>query len=118
MIAEIEAKNLHFISNVKDRTFPRGMSIEIVNTEWYEKSYSLFKEIDLEHVMTYFYRTNDENVAFIYNSEKTGQGLNFAIDTDQDFANARKIIHTMERNHTQYGYQEVIQLFEKIKENE
>lgn len=115
MIAEMESDNLKFISNVKGRTFPRGMSIEIVRTAFYEESYPLFSERDHEHVMTYFYNVMDEKVQFTYSTEKSGQGLNFAIDTDEDFKNASNIICDMKKDHTQYGYREIIGLFKKTK---
>ncbi len=118
MIKIIESKDLNFVSNVKNRTFPKGMSVEIVKTSFYEKTYPSFEENDLEHVMTYFYRTENEQTFFIYNPEKSGQILNFAIDTTQDFNNARKIIDAMENDHATYNYQDIIHLFHKTQNHE
>ncbi|MGB6153002.1 MAG: hypothetical protein WBG48_13550 [Pricia sp.] len=118
MIKKIELNDLDFISNVKDRTYPKGMSVEIVKTSFYEKAFALFEKSDLEHVMTYFYRMEGGQKFFVYNSEKSGQGLNFAIDTSEDFDNAQKIISAMKNDHTTYNYQEIIHLHNKIQNHE
>jgi len=114
MIAITESKGMLFVSNVKGRTFPRGMSVEIVNIDFYNKEYPKFEDSDLEHVMTYFYRMNEENIEFVYNTGANGGDINLAIDTKQDLKNANRIIEAMEKDHTQYGYSEIIKLFDNI----
>ncbi|NAS10978.1 cytidylyltransferase domain-containing protein [Poritiphilus flavus] len=118
MISTIEQEQFHFISNVKNRTYPKGMSVEIVNVAFYEKCFPFFQQDDLEHVMTYFYRQDDEKIHFVYDAEGVGQGLNFAIDTPEDFSNASSIISSMEKDHTAYGYREIIEIFEKLQYEE
>jgi spore coat polysaccharide biosynthesis protein SpsF len=111
----IESKALNFVSNVKDRTFPKGMSIEIVNTAFYESSYPFFKDGDFEHVMTYFYRGNLDKIEFAYNQKPMTSTVNLAIDTLEDFENAELILNKMNKNHTTYDYNDIINLFAKIK---
>ena len=94
------------------------MSVEIVKTSFYEKGFALFEKSDLEHVMTYFYRMECGQRFFVYNPEKSGQVLNFAIDTLEDFNNAEKIVEAMKNNHTTYNYQEIIHLHNKIQNHE
>ena len=112
MIAITENNRMLFVSNVKGRTFPRGRSVEIVNMDFYKKEYPKFEDSDLEHVMTYFYRMNDENMKFVYNTGTNGGNINLAIDTKQDLKNANRIIESMDKDHTQYGYSEIIKLFD------
>lgn len=115
VIEIIESKELNFISNVKDRTFPKGMSIEIVDTAFYESSYPFFKDGDFEHVMTYFYRGNLDKIEFVYNEKPMISTVNLAIDTLEDFENAELILNKMNKNHTAYDYNDIINLFAKIK---
>ncbi|MBQ0735330.1 cytidylyltransferase domain-containing protein [Aquimarina celericrescens] len=116
MISMLEEKELHFISNVEKRTFPRGMSVEIVNVDYYENSFSDFDDSDLEHVMTYFYRNKSERMKFVYNESKNNLAkLNLAIDTQEDFENAKQIIAHMDKDHRLYNYNEVINLHRKIR---
>ncbi|MFX0556030.1 cytidylyltransferase domain-containing protein [Maribacter sp. CXY002] len=114
LIEKIESKQLDFISNVKDRTYPKGMSIEIVNLKFYEKSYPLFKPEDLEHVMTYFYRGDLDNIEYVYNPKKMNSTVNLAIDTQEDFENAQLILDYMQENHTTYDYNDIINIYSKI----
>lgn len=118
MINNIENENIQFISNVKNRTYPKGMSVEIVNVEFYKQHMENFRATDLEHVMTYFYRLNHKGVKFIYNSNKYSETINLAIDTQEDFDNASKIINMMKHQHTTYGINEILKLFNEIKKNE
>lgn len=116
LIQKLEKNNLNFISNVKDRTYPKGMSVEIVNTTYYEQSYPNFNEDDYEHVMTYFYRGELDKIEFIYNPLKMMSTLNLAIDTQEDFNNAKLILDTMHKHHTEYDYYNIIELYSKIKQ--
>ncbi len=81
--------NYDFVSNVKGRTFPKGMSIEIVKTQFYKQMYSQFSsEGDFEHVTIYLYN-NDEKIPdkkYIYNnSVPEAAGIQLSIDTKEDF---------------------------------
>lgn len=115
MIQLKESSKVEFVSNVKERTFPKGMSVEIVSTEFYQKEFQNFEVDDLEHVMTYFYRLKEEHTRFVYNPNKDMGDLNFAIDTEVDFNNARRICESMDKDHTKYDYNDIIRLFDKLK---
>ena len=115
IIKTLESANLNFISNVKNRTFPKGMSVEVVNTRFYEACYPFFKNGDFEHVMTYFYKDELENREFVFNQNPMKSSVNLAIDTLQDFETAKLIIDKMIKKHIYYNYREIINLFEKIK---
>lgn len=116
MIKTHEKGDYKFSSNVKGRTFPKGISVEIVNIGYYEEKYPFFNESDLEHVMTYFYRQDSDTHMYHYGDEKMPSGLNFAIDTEEDFDNALKIINRMEQHHTCYGVEQIIQLNKDLNE--
>lgn len=118
VIKSLELDNLNFISNVKDRTFPKGMSIEVVNTLFYEKSYPNFKGDDFEHVMTYFYRNNIKDRKYIYNKTEIKGNVNLAIDTLEDFKNAELILNNMDKNHIKYGYNDIINIFLKYRQHD
>ncbi|GGG38960.1 3-deoxy-manno-octulosonate cytidylyltransferase [Croceivirga lutea] len=116
MIITHQSSHSLFTSNVKNRTFPKGMSVEIVDVNYYQNSINYFKEEDKEHVMTYFYRKENKRHNFIYNSEDYGKTLNFAIDTPQDFNNASAVIELMKDSHVNYKMKEIIQLYNQVYE--
>ena len=46
------------ITNIFPRTFPSGMSVEIIKTKTLEKTIDKFSKFDLEHVTPYFYNNH------------------------------------------------------------
>ena len=44
------------ITNIFPRTFPSGMSVEIIKTSTLKKTINKFSKFDLEHVTPYFYK--------------------------------------------------------------
>ncbi|MEZ8666104.1 N-acetylneuraminate synthase family protein [Vibrio splendidus] len=84
-----------FVSNIVDRTFPKGMSVEGVNVHTYSKRYEHFdREGDFEHVMSYFYRNLDSlQYSLIKNTEhEAAAGKQIAIDTQRDFKLASLVV--------------------------
>jgi len=107
-----------FISNVKNRTFPKGMSIEIVKTSYYEKLYKKFSSQDhFEHVTLYLYQLEDqENHYFYYNQVcPEARGIQLAIDSLSDFRLAENIISTFNEEHINYGLSEIYQIYKRHK---
>ena len=82
-----------FCSNTKGRTFPTGMSVEVLNTKHLFKAYQKFENpVDFEHVTPYFYRNQKVGKThYIYNEIcPSAKGLHMAIDDEQDFERAKK----------------------------
>lgn len=74
-------------TNVHPRTYPAGMSVEVIATETLERLDREVKDIaDREHVTTYLYGNPDgyriENVA----APQSLRDVDLALDTDTDFA--------------------------------
>jgi sialic acid synthase SpsE/spore coat polysaccharide biosynthesis protein SpsF (cytidylyltransferase family) len=87
-----------FVSNVPGRTFPKGMSVEVVKTSAYAKLYPLFYENShFEHVTQYLYQ-HDEKIK-CYCVENTTYpriaGKQIAIDTQFDFDLAERVIKNL-----------------------
>jgi spore coat polysaccharide biosynthesis protein SpsF len=105
-----------FISNVKNRTYPKGMSIEIVRKSYYS---TLIPKISnkreyKEHVTSYLYENEDINFHFVYNeSNKDAQGLQLALDTEIDFIRSTKIISKFSDDHWNYNLKENIKYLER-----
>jgi len=118
MLVVAKTGKYDFISNVKNRTFPKGMSVEIVHTKYYNEVYQSFEsEDDFEHVTINLYQ-NDEgkNYFYFYNEKcKEAAGLQFAIDTQEDFVNAQRIIKKLNKNN-HFTIEEIYRTFEEINE--
>ena len=110
MISKINENKYDMISNVKGRTFPKGVSVEILNIEFYKNLYLKLKSPNYqEHVTNYIYENLDCGNFYHY-SNKTypaAAGAQLAIDTEEDFIIAKNIINSFNDHHTKYGFDEV-----------
>ena len=119
---EITDENKYdFISNVKGRTFPKGMSIEIVKLSHYKE---LLPEINRnasyrEHVMLYMYENEKQNYHFVINTDiPQAAGIQLALDTTEDFERTKKIIEMFKDEHWEYNLKEILNICRKqINEN-
>ena len=74
------------ISNVFPRTFPQGMSVELINTKFFlENEKKIFTKNDREHVTKYFYKNAKKfRIHNIKSKRLIKPNLKLAIDKVQD----------------------------------
>jgi spore coat polysaccharide biosynthesis protein SpsF len=111
-------KSADFVTNVKDRTFPTGMSVEVVKTNFYRDQISEFSDDTFrEHVTLYFYEHPEKGlIEYFYNKEfNPGKGFKLAIDSMEDFNFATQIFNRMERPHTEYDWKEIVNIAKSLK---
>lgn len=117
MISKIAINEYDFITNVYKRTFPIGMSVEIIKIDFYGKLLPDLKSPKyLEHVTLYLYE-HPEKVRIFYflnHVHPQAKGLNLAIDTIEDFNFVKKIIQKMELDHTNYNLKDICSIIKKI----
>lgn len=113
----IENNNYDFISNVKDRTYPKGMSIEAVKVDFYQGQTTQFEaETDFEHVTSFLYKYPPSNAYYFYNrSIPEAAGIQLAIDTLEDFEMATDIMLQIKGNPEDYSLEDIYQFYKKLK---
>lgn len=100
MITDInDQQEYDFLTNVKGRTFPFGMSVELLKTEFYGKHLTDFRH-NLryqEHVTLYLYDKEEIGKRkYYYNTEfPEAKGVHVAIDTPKDLKIAQLIFELM-----------------------
>lgn len=107
-------ENFDFISNVKGRTFPKGMSIEIVKLRHFEKLMPKINAWDKykEHVTLFLYEhENLGDYFFFYNTETPDvAGIQLALDTPADLQRSKDLIEHFDKPHYNYNLPEIVQL--------
>lgn len=97
MIAIAQTNQYDFITNVPGRTYPFGMSIEIVKTSFYKGLLEerFVRSHDQEHVTSWLYDNEHIGIRYTYTNQdcKEFTGHNLAIDTQEDFDQAEKMIN-------------------------
>jgi len=106
--------NYTFVSNVKGRTFPEGISVEILKTEFYKEIVSRFETVEQkEHVTLYLYNHESEigNHFYLYNNIcPEAKGVKLALDNTDDLTFISKIVEKMDRDHTRYLLKDIYNL--------
>jgi sialic acid synthase SpsE/spore coat polysaccharide biosynthesis protein SpsF (cytidylyltransferase family) len=81
------------ITNVPGRTFPTGMSVEIIRCGYLSESIRGLSSEDQENATSHIYRHGSRSKIFTYMNDRypTARGLSLAIDTEEDLDNIRRI---------------------------
>lgn len=91
MVALRERTGADIATNVFNRTFPSGLSVEVISRAAYERAYPLMREKeDFEHVTRYLYRhPGDFHIEnLVSNSAVDLTRLNLCVDTPRDLERA------------------------------
>jgi spore coat polysaccharide biosynthesis protein SpsF len=107
-----------FISNVKGRTFPKGMSVEAVRLFHFSILLPVI-ENDLnyrEHVTLYLYEHDDgTKYKYIFNNDIINvAGIQMALDTQEDLERSQKIINQFHGPHFCYNLKEIYKITQSI----
>ena len=105
-----------FITNVLKRTFPQGISVEIIKVSHLKEKIAFFDNYEKEHVMPYFYKNLSKERVFNYdNTGKKLSNVSLALDTIKDFSFLSSIIDLMEKPHSKYNIDEIIDIIKVNK---
>lgn len=117
MILIQEEGDFDFVTNVKNRTFPKGMSVEIVKLSFYK---SLLENIITdnnykEHVTMYLYNHPNNKYYYFLNTQlPEASGIQMALDTEEDFIRTEKIISEFKSHHTNYNLKEIYNIWKTL----
>ena len=88
-----EENGLDLATNVAEKTFPAGVTAEIITTEALRKVVSVIETShDLEHVTSYFYRHPEKfNIANLKAENPADRDISLVVDNEADLNRARFI---------------------------
>ncbi len=108
-----DIQNFDLLTNVPGRTYPFGMSVEMVKMDFYQKHYQHFNNAHREHVTLYFYDNPDigQRLEIKNNTVSDASGLNLAIDTSEDLERAKFIMqHSQKTAINRFSLKELVDL--------
>ena len=118
MLEDVKSNPIDFYSNVKGRTFPYGMSVEILKTSFYNALLpSLNNDYYQEHVTIYLYENDDigRRKYFYNNKHPEMQGIRLAIDEEKDLHLAEKILTNLGDKDNSYTFEDLINAIAKTR---
>ena len=105
------------VTNTFPRTFPVGVSVEVVNAETYLSSAKLFvSEEHREHVTRYFYDYPEKYKIFNLVFKPATPSMSFAVDSKEDFLLVTRIIESMDKPPWKYSIREKVKLYREHSE--
>jgi len=91
------------VTNVLHRTFPIGMSVEVLDRKRYAEAYAEMNEGDeREHVTCYYYRHPQLFHIVEFENQRDLSDRTLAVDHEADIARIEKIITALDGDHRQY----------------
>lgn len=111
-IAKLKENRVDIVTNVFPRSFPTGMSVEVVTYAAYLKAYSKMKiQSDFEHVTTFIYNNSEQFSIFpLHNDKNDWSGIHLAVDTKEDLEKFRWIISRIPGYHTLASISDIIDI--------
>ncbi|HWC76191.1 MAG TPA: NTP transferase domain-containing protein [Blastocatellia bacterium] len=104
------------VTNVLERTFPRGQSVEVVGADVFCSAFRRMADSeDLEHVTKFFYRNRDAYRILNFTSGRDLNGIHLSVDTANDMMRFGEMVAAMERPHWDYGFEELVALHDKLE---
>lgn len=103
------------ITNLIDRTFPYGISVEIVKTIAFERAYKNMSFEQREHVTQYLYENPDQ---FVFRTLRSSypelSQARLVVDTEKDMELFKRIAEHLGDSILDLGYRQAAELFIKI----
>jgi|TARA_Y100000389_G_C17457628_1_gene519275 spore coat polysaccharide biosynthesis protein SpsF len=93
LILKFKKKNYDIVTNCKDKTFPKGQSIEIVNSKSFLKLKSFLNRKNyLEHITTFFYKNEKNFFIYCFKNKKKYRNKNLSVDNMNDLKRFKKFL--------------------------
>ncbi len=113
MLAVVDTDLFDLVTNVPGRTFPHGMSVEIVRTTFYADAMDRIKDpFHREHVTSWLYVNPDIGRRYVFENRScpAAAGAQLALDTHEDLALAQRIMSRAGSNPAALGLKAIYEL--------
>ena len=98
-INEFRAGRYDLVTNVQKRTFPKGQSVEVLNTDKFIRVVESLREPnDQEHVTSFYYKNPEMFEIFNFESGADLGDLQLSIDTEEDLSILNQLMARVDPN--------------------
>ena len=106
-----------FLSNTIQRTYPRGMDVEIFSWESLEQAYhKATEEEEREHVTLYIYQNLKEEKIGMLQYPKNESSYRWTVDTQEDFELIATLLHELHKTDPHFTLEAALALMERHPE--
>ena len=117
MVGAFRSGAYDIVTNVLDRTFPKGESVEVIRTSVFKRAYpNMNRPEDFEHVTNYFYRNLKQFKIFNLRSQNPNLAkVNLCVDTQEDFNRFFLAIEQAQKFSVDLNWQGVAKIYENLQ---
>lgn len=102
-----DLKKYDIITNVCPRTFPKGQSVEILNSEIFKNNFKYFRKNDLEHVTSFFYKNKKKFKLKNFKNRVNFAKETTALDTKKDLDKIKFLLKNI-KNCDEYSFNKIL----------
>jgi spore coat polysaccharide biosynthesis protein SpsF len=115
-ISVCESDRPEFVTNIIGRTFPYGISVEIIQTKAFERAYAEMKrEDEFEHVTRYLYQHLDQFRTHSMKSRAPDlRRARLVVDTIEDLDVFARMVNRLNQNALTIGYVEAAKMYYSV----
>jgi len=84
IINNYKKRSVDIVTNIFPRSFPKGQSVEVINTKILRENIKKFSKYEMEHVTSFFYKNSKNFKIFNLKSKKNFSKLKLSVDTKKD----------------------------------
>ncbi len=105
-----------FVTNLVGRSFPYGISVEIVSTPVYARAYPEMRLPDeREHVTAYFYSRQQNFHTYCMTTAFDVGNTRIVVDTEEDWLRFERAVHILGESVWTAGYREIAAIYQRMK---
>jgi spore coat polysaccharide biosynthesis protein SpsF len=114
-VALFRERKPDLVTNVHPRTYPKGQSVEVVQSSTFRRAYLEMTEADdLEHVTRFFYGHAGRFSILNFESGMDLGHIQLSIDTQEDLALFSKFMARMKQPHWEYSWEDVLAAYDSL----
>lgn len=117
MIRQFRKNGFDYLSNCRERTFPKGMSLEILSAPVFLRYFAEIQDPeDQEHVTPFFQRNFSKMKSGLFQSSNSQSvHVNLCVDLPEDIHLFSEALDKMTPPYENYGWMEIIKVYEGLK---
>jgi spore coat polysaccharide biosynthesis protein SpsF (cytidylyltransferase family) len=109
-----ESEDCDLATNVLRRTYPSGMSVEVIRSETLARAHPAMNAAEREHVTPYFYdRAQDYRIVSVERDEPLA-GAKFSVDTPDDFRRISALVARLDKPYWQYRVEQLAEMLAAV----
>jgi spore coat polysaccharide biosynthesis protein SpsF len=109
-----QAEDCDLATNVLRRTYPSGMSVEVIRIETLARVHPAMNAAEREHVTPIFYAHPDKYRVVSLERAEPLTGTKFSVDTPEDFRRIGALVARLERPYWEYDLDRLAELLASV----